>query len=143
MVDAEYGAKATIHDGTVTDNQIQVCLNDGRYLWLQLNCIRKDSGGEQEEDQDQDQQEQEQEQEHDASCARTMQAIETQMAQYEAEEQAQKGKMQDSKNGPTIPPQDSKKGASFPPWAVGVLVLAILLSLIMTGFTPFSSLKKL
>jgi hypothetical protein len=41
-VDAKYGPTATIHDGTVSEgNQIQVCLGDGRYLWVDLGGIQK------------------------------------------------------------------------------------------------------
>jgi hypothetical protein len=41
-VDAKYGPTATIHDGTVSEgNQIQVCLRDGTYMWVDLGSIRK------------------------------------------------------------------------------------------------------
>ena len=41
-VDAAFGPKATIHDGTLMGNTIQVRLLDGRYLWLPLSSICKD-----------------------------------------------------------------------------------------------------
>jgi hypothetical protein len=37
-VDAKYGPTATTHDGAVSEgNQIQVCLGDGRYLYLRVD----------------------------------------------------------------------------------------------------------